>query len=103
MQTIVSVEQRNIETGKDLFENGFDEEIFDDAVEEAESRNSQEVSPLNTVLNIPSLSTKFLLQHQVTAGVWQQNSSWLSQLSAATMERSFCEDQIVDMEQIIYQ
>jgi len=108
MQTIVTVEQRNltsklsskIETGKVLFENGIDEEedIFDDAVEEAESRNSREASPLSTVLNIPSLSSQFLMQHQVTAGVLQQTSSWLSQLSAATMERSFCEDQIVDMD-----
>merc|ERR1719470_381430 len=108
MQTIITVEQKNltsklsskIETGKDIFENGIeeDEDIFDDAVEETESRNSREVSPLNTVLNIPSLSSQFLLQHQVTAGVLQQTSSWLSRLSAATMERSFCEDQIVDMD-----
>jgi len=108
MQTIVTVEQKNltsklsskIETGKNMFENGIeeDEDIFDDAVEETESRSSREVSPMNTVLNIPSLSSQFLLQHQVTAGVLQQTSSWLSQLSAATMERSFCEDQVVDMD-----
>merc|ERR1719308_581730 len=106
MQTIVTVEQKNItsklssklETGKALNVNGIEEEeeIFDDAMEETESRTSREVSPISTVLNIPSLSSQFLLQNEMTAGVLQQTTDWLSQLSTATMERSFCEDQVVD-------
>ena len=60
-----------------------EEEVFDDAVSEAE-RESREVSPLMTVLNIPSLTSRYLSQHQVTpAVVWQQTSSWLSQLAQA--------------------
>jgi len=107
MQTIVMVEQRNltsklsskIETGNDFLDNVHEEDdIFDDAVEETDSRSSREVSPLNNVLNIPMLSTQFLVQHQLTAGVWNQTSSWLSQLATATMERSICEDQVVDMD-----
>ena len=55
-----------------------EEEVFDDAVEEAESRQeSREVSPLSGVMNIPSLR-----KHQVTpSAVWQQTSSWLSHLA----------------------
>ena len=93
LQTILTVEQRSItkkieskivreSTNGDA--DNEEEEIFDDAVENAVDRESREVSPMSTVLSIPSLTSQFLTQHQAApAAVWQLSSSWLSQLSSS--------------------
>ena len=90
LNTILTVEQRSItariqskivpEMAQDREEE--DEEIFDDAMEEAPDRGHREVSPLASVLHIPSLTSQFVSQHRATpAAVWQLSSSWLHQLA----------------------
>ena len=108
LQTILTVEQRTITKrieSKIVKEdtNGEadneDEEIFDDAVENAEDRESREVSPISTVLSIPGLTSQFLTQHQTApAAVWQLSNSWLSQLSSSNnnITNSWCQHMELD-------
>jgi len=107
MKTIVTVEQKNltsklsskISTGSDHPETGTeDEDIFDDAVEETYSRESREPSPLEHVLSIPSLSSQFFMENPITANMVEKSSKWLSQLATTNMERSYCEDQLIDLD-----
>ena len=108
LQTILTVEQRTItkrieskivkENANGEAENE-EEEIFDDAVEIADDRESREVSPLSTVLSIPGLTSQFLTQHQAApAAVWQLSSTWLSQLSNANnnVTHSWCQHMELD-------
>ena len=109
VQTMLTVEQRNItsniESKIDTKKNGNDEdmveeeEIFDDAVEERNemARQSREVSPLTTVLNIPSLTSQFLSRHKAAPNaVWQLSSNWMSQLSSSNnnLNSSWCQAEL---------
>ena len=108
LQTILTLEQRTItkriesKIVKDTLNGEVDneeEEIFDDAMEDAEERESREVSPISTVLSIPGLTSQFLSQHQAApAAVWQLSGNWLSQLSGPNnaLANSWCKHMDLD-------
>ena len=103
LASLLTMEQRNMTRTVEARLAGSsseetDAEVFDDAVEDDNgevTRDTREVSPLATVLNIPSLTTQFLRQHQAApAAIWQLSQNLLTQSLTNSNGHASCDDSL---------
>ena len=99
MATLVMVEHKLLAQRLSVrVERREEEEVFEDTVEEVGSRESRDATPVDQLLSIPSLTKQFLQANPVSGVLWQQTSSWVSQLSSTTTPTSLQEDEMIQKE-----